>query len=213
MRKHTLEIVDSIKRDRISGFSILQLTKKYTLPKTTVWHYIKDIQLSKEARVLTRVNQGGSKERSEREWARAQIEASRLLKGFNIDEAWPVLFAALYWAEGTKRSGFVFTNTDENMIRVFLKIIRENLQIRNDELDILIRTSTPMDSDACRKHWSNVTLLTENEIRINHDAIQNKSKSQYGICRITLRKGGFHLKLAHCLIRVATDKMLGVPLL
>lgn len=212
MRKHALDVISSLKKDRISGLPISSLVKKYSLPKTTVWHHIKDVKMSVSAQRIARSSQGGSREKSRLEWCRAESESTKLVSDIKQDEAWPILFAALYWAEGTKRSGFVFTNTDENMIRVFLHLLRKYLHIHNNDLDVLIRTRTPKDPMVCKKYWSQVTNLSEKEIKINHNDKQNKSKSLYGICRITVRKGGFNLKLAHCLIRRVTAKMLDVPL-
>jgi len=207
MRRHSIEVLHKIKLDRAQGKSISELVKKYSLPKTTIWHHIKDVEMPESARELIKSYQGGSKLESQKEWARAQEEATTLLNGFDERFAWPVLLGALYWSEGTKKSGFVFTNTDESMIRVFLRILRQHLNVRNEELDILIRTCQPMDPTLCRKHWGKVTGVPITHVRINHNDKQNKSKTRFGICRITLRRGGYRLKLMHCLIRDLVGKM------
>lgn len=140
MRRHDPSIISAIKMDRAKGHSIPVLMKKYSLPKTTIWHHIQDVEMSAESRQLIRSSQGGSKLSSQREWLRAQEEASAILTSYDELVAWPILIAALYWCEGTKRKGFVFTNTDGSMIKVFLKILRSNLNVTNEDLDILIRT-------------------------------------------------------------------------
>lgn len=209
MRRHAPHLLSSIKEDRLKGLSISELMRKYSLPKTTIWYQVKDITVPKNLLGLIKSKQGGSAQRSKDGWDAAQIAAGSILKDFDEQTIWPVLIAALYWSEGTKRSGFVFTNTDHIMIRVFLKILRERFDVRDDELDILIRTCTPMDPLMCRRYWSEVTTMPISRVRINHDDKQNKSKSTYGICRITLLKGGKKLKLMHCLIEGLADKMLG----
>ncbi len=211
MRKHALETILALKSDREQGLSIPQLMNKYSLPKTTIWHHVKGVVLTKRARALARSNQGGSKLRSQQSWDQAETKAILLLKNFDESIIWPILFSALYWSEGTKKSGFVFTNTDEFMIRVFLKILRKHLRIKNGDLDILIRTCTPMNPLECRRHWSVVTDIPHTDIKINHNNEQNRSKTRYGICRITLKKGGFNLKLMHCLIQEITAKILKRP--
>lgn len=188
--------------------SILDLMKKYSLPKTTVWHYVKEIKLSEAQQRLLRSRMGAGMKRAEKGWESARVEAEQLLRTCDTDHFWPVLLAALYWSEGTKKGGFVFTNTDEAMIKVFLKILREKLGAKDSDLDILIRTCSPMNPITCRKYWSRVTGISFTKIKVNHDDKQNKSKTLNGMCRITLRKGGQNLKLMHCLIRGLTAKML-----
>ncbi|HVV14838.1 MAG TPA: hypothetical protein VHD55_00270 [Candidatus Paceibacterota bacterium] len=209
MRKHASAVIASVKDDRKRGFSVSELMQKYSLPKTTVWHYVHSIRLSDTLGARIRSRQGGSAKRSKEGWEEAKRQAAFLLKGFKEETAWPVLFAALYWSEGTKKSGFVFTNTDPSMIRVFLKALRRKLGVKDGDIDILIRTCAPMDQAACRKHWAKITDTPIHKIRINHHA-QNKSKTTYGMCRITVRKGGKYLKLAHCLIQELTGKILAV---
>lgn len=187
--------------------TIVQLMNKYSLPKTTIWHYIKSIQLSEEARKKAHAQRGGSKKRNEKEWVRAQGHANSILERVNFSSAWPVLYAALYWSEGTK-SSFVFTNTDSKMIQVFLFILRTYLGIKNEELDFMIRTCAPMNPIECRKYWADVAKVPVSQIRINHNDKHNRSHTQYGMCRMTLRRGAYHLKLVHCLFQAIADTIL-----
>ena len=207
MKRHNPDIIDAIKMDRANGSSISVLMKKYSLPKTTIWHHVQGIEMSEESRQLIRSYQGGSKIVSQREWRQAEKEASAILAHYAEAVSWPVLIAALYWSEGTKRNGFVFTNTDGSMIKVFLKILRRYLHVKNEDLDILIRTCSPMDIELCKEHWGAITDMPKAKIRINHDDKHNRSKTQFGMCRITLKKGGYKLKLMHCLIRELVVKM------
>ncbi len=183
------------------------LMRKYQMSKTGIWHHIKDIDLSDDVRKAIRSYRGGSKAEKIREWERAQKESDSILEHVDIRKAWPILYAALYWSEGTK-SSFVFTNTDQKMVQVFLKIMRTNLGIKNEELDFMIRTCTPMNPIECRKHWSKVAQVPISQIRVNHNDRHNKSHTQFGMCRITLRRGAYQLKLVHCLFRGIADKML-----
>jgi hypothetical protein len=211
MRRHASSVLAALKNDRKAGMSISDLMQKYSLSKTTVWHHIHTVELSDVQKSLLRSRMGAGAKRSEKKWSVAQAQAREILSTFDEQTMWPVLLAALYWSEGTKKSGFVFTNIDETMIQVFLKLLRERLKINNNDLDILIRTSTPMDPLKCRKHWSAITSVPVGSIRINHDDKHNRSKTTHGMCRITLRKGGYNLKLMHCLIQEIVAKMLKRP--
>ncbi|MCC7500417.1 hypothetical protein IT396_01250 [Candidatus Nomurabacteria bacterium] len=208
MRRHASSVIDGLKTDRRSGVSILDLMQKYSLSKTTVWHHVRNIKLSQIQKDTLRSRMGAGAKRSQVQWDLARLKARDVLSDFDENKTWPVLLAALYWSEGTKKGGFVFTNTDELMIRVFLKILRERLNIKDSDLDILVRTSTPMNPLDCRRYWSKATGVPLRLVRVNHDDKQNKSKTKYGMCRITLRKGGATLKIMHCLIQEITGKML-----
>ncbi len=208
MRKHAPSALLSLKNDRQSGRSIHELMEKYSLPKSTVWHHVHEVKLSQEQKKLLRSRMGAGAKRSQQKWSAAETQAKNIPADFSEAMIWPVLIAALYWSEGTKKGGFVFTNTDESMIRVFLKILREKLKVQDKDLDVLIRTSTPMNPLACRRYWSEVTGMSMKAVRINHDDKHNKGKTIHGMCRLTVRKGGYHLKLMHCLIRELTAKML-----
>jgi hypothetical protein len=207
MVRHTPSIILALKADRLAGMTIPELMHTYQMPKTTIWHHIRALKLSKEAQSLIFSQRGGSKKRSQRSWEKAHEHANRILETQDISKAWPLLYAALYWSEGTK-SSFVFTNTDSKMIQVFLTIIRQHLGIKNEELDFMIRTCVPMDPEKCREHWSKIAEVPISQVRINHNDKHNKSQTQYGMCRITLRRGAYQLKLVHCLFRGIADKML-----
>ena len=199
MQRHSHEHIQLLKNDRRCGMSINALMRKYKIPKTSVWHHIKDIKLSQHQKNLLHANQGGSRERKQDDLRKADIEARRLLKNVTISKVAPVIFGALYWAEGHKKS-FVFTNTDERMIRIFLKILRNYWNVGNNKIDLLIRITNNMDAISCIKHWKQATKLPLKNIRVNINNKQNKSKTKYGVCRITIKKGSYGLKVTHAII-------------
>ncbi len=200
-----------MRHDRALGMSIPDLMVKFGLSKTTIWNQVKDVHLSEETRKAIRAFKGGSRAEKIREWSRAQKEAALLLEKVDTKSMWPIVYAALYWSEGTK-SSYVFTNTDPRMIQVFLLIMRENLGINDRDLDFMIRTCAPMDPLQCRSHWAKIVGVTISQIRVNHNDLHNKSKTEYGMCRITLKKGAYQLKLVHCLFRALADKILAKAL-
>lgn len=206
-RRYPIELINRVKADRAKGMSLSQLMSKHRMSKTNVWHHVQGIDLPLEVRKAIRAYKGGSRAEKVREWERAQKEASSILDKIDIKSAWPILYAALYWSEGTK-SSFVFTNTDERMIQVFLFILRTYLDVKNDVLDFMIRTCVPMNALVCRKNWAKVANVPLSKIRINHNNLHNKSSTKYGMCRITLKRGAYHLKLVHCLFHAVADKML-----
>jgi hypothetical protein len=211
MRKHPLKTLISLKDDRRAGMSISDLMQKYSLPKTTIWHHVHNIPLTLPQKALLRSRMSSGIKRKEEGWSRARQEAEQILVNFKEESAWPVLLASLYWAEGTKNREFVFTNTDPLMVRIFLKIIRERLNVQDSNLTITVRISGSTDKNGCKRHWAGVTKIPFDKIRVDHNNLHNKGKTAHGICRITLKKGGHTLKLMHCLIQKIAATMLPVP--
>ena len=207
MRKYGKQTLDSLRQDRLNGYTVSKLITKYSIPKTSIWHHIQNLKLSDDARRIINSSRGGSAVRARGKWQAADAKASELLQNFDERTVWPALLTAFYWAEGTK-SSFVFTNTDEAMIRIFLKLVRKYLNIQNKDIDVLIRICKPMKPEQCRRYWSGVTNISFRNIRINSHDAYNKSTTVHGMCRITFRTGGDNLKLIHCLIRGLTAKML-----
>lgn len=136
--RHSAELIALLKRERHSGAPLPYLVNKYGLSKTTIWHHIKDVTLSNDS--LEQLRARGGQVRGDKEWKRAQALATKLLIRVKADAVWVSVLAALYWSEGTKKSGFVFTNTDANMVRVFLKILRDRLNIPDSDFSVLVRT-------------------------------------------------------------------------
>lgn len=206
MKKYSQKYINSLKQDRKNGASIHSLMIKYNMPKTSVWHHIKNIKLSKHHKSILRSNQGGSKIRKKEDLNKASVEARKLLKNVNILNVAPVILASLYWGEGNKRS-FVFTNTDEKMLQLFLKILKRYWGIDNRRIQLLIRVTDKMNKGSCIEHWTKVTKIPVKNIKIDVNSKQNKSKTKYGICRVTIRKGSYGLKLTHAVINEIIARM------
>jgi hypothetical protein len=116
----------------------------------------------------------------------------------------PIILTLLYWAEGTK-SSFVFTNTDGEMIRVFLTILHRDFGISIERLQILIRLGTHQQKKEILKYWSRITGVSVANLRVNIHPQYNKTTARYGLCRITLTKGSQLLKVVSALQRELTS--------
>ena len=156
-------------------------------------------------RVALRSRQGGSKERSLRAWKQAEEYISHFVSRVNLEMILPFIFASLYWEEGSK-GAFVFTNTDARMIKIFLGVLRELFGVKNEDIRMLIRLDGSSDSRACITYWHKYAALPVANIKININSRQNRTKAQYGICRIYLKKGGTMLKRVQCLISAIVSK-------
>lgn len=190
--RHSLGVKKEITSLRKKGKSIKEIMSELSLPKTTVWHHIKDIQLAKEQLIEIRAKRGGSVIRKAKFIAEAKSEAKRLLCSNFREEA--LVLTMLYWAEGNKES-CAFTNTDSKIVRLFLKHLRDLFKIGNDRISVTVRTFTGMNHGECVRHWSEVTGVEEEEIILHPNGLKSRGSSKYGVCRLTIRRGGYILKV------------------
>src|SRR6185503_20966286 len=110
MRVHTEDKIKKLKILRRKGYSINEIVFELKIPKTTVWHHIQKVKVPLEYLSLLRSRQGGSKKRKESKLFEAKIRSVNLLK--SVDRESVLMFAMLYWAEGTKKNAFQFINSD-----------------------------------------------------------------------------------------------------
>ncbi len=198
-------VIEVIKNDRLLGLSIPQLVEKYSIPKTTIWHHVHDVELPEDIRREILSKQGGSLKRKLNRILEAEIKASTLLRG--KDRELVVAVSMLYWAEGHKKS-FVFTNTDDLMLRLYIKFLFEVLVVSKEDCRILIRTADPITPDAAINYWSNALDLPKSTFKVNHDNIQNRTKTQFGICRIMVVKSNYYHKIMLSLVKQVQSSLL-----
>jgi len=66
----------------------------------------------------------------------------------------------LYWGEGTKSgNSVVFSNSDPQMIKMFLRFLRELCGIEKTRLRILLHTYENQDEDQLKSFWSDLTNI------------------------------------------------------
>ncbi|MEX1063864.1 MAG: hypothetical protein WD898_03945 [Candidatus Paceibacterota bacterium] len=198
MRVHSSEKIEQLKRLRRAGHSIEDLVRMLSIPKTTVWHHIQGIKLRKEYILRLKANQGGSKLKKERDLAKAKENARTLLnsKHRRLVE----LLAMLYWAEGDNKNAFSFTNTNSEMISMFIIILEKCFNISRDQLLVTVRYFTGMSRDSCLKHWSVVTKVPKKQINMYYNDGGKRGRTEFGICRIGVRKSGYLFKVIRSLI-------------
>ena len=79
--------------------------------------------------------------------------------------------------------------------------------VDNNDINLLIRVTDIMNTKKCLKYWKQVTKLPLQNIHININNKQNKSKTKYGVCRVTIKKGGYGLKVTHAIINEIVARM------
>jgi len=195
--RYNKKLIKLVQKDRRLGLSILDLVKKYNIPKTTIWYHIKDVKLTPEVKNKILSNQGGSKKKKIEEEKRAEQNARQLLVSLNRELI--VAAAMLYWAEGHKKS-FVFTNSDSKMLILYIKFLKNVLLVKNNDISVLVRISDPITEEKVMSFWPKILRLPHSVFSINYDNIQNKTKTDFGICRVMVKKSSYYHKIMKSII-------------
>lgn len=132
----------------------------------------------------------------EKDLIRAKEEAKILLN--SPDKYLYATAASLYWAEGS-RGRCELINTDGEMIKLYLKILRDYFKISEDRIQPILRIFSNHDKTVCLNYWSSITKIPKNRFTILENDGGNHGRN-HGMCRIIVRKGGYTLKLFRAII-------------
>tara|TARA_Y100000031_G_scaffold138008_1_gene163567 strand:- start:781 stop:1392 length:612 start_codon:yes stop_codon:yes gene_type:complete len=97
----------------------------------------------------------------------------------------------LYWGEGTKWKGaktVEFVNSDMEMIRIFMRFMREVCGVDESKLRVLLYCHANQDVNTLQNFWSDVTGIslaqfTKPYIRKDYDA-RKEGKMKYGLIHV-----------------------------
>ena len=206
MRVHSIEKIKQIKELRKKGYSINALVRELSIPKTTIWHHIKGIKLPEEYIKSLRANQGGSRKRKEIALQKANEEALRILS--SQKRYFAGLLSMLYWAEGHQKKEFTFTNTNPDMVKLFIGLLERCFEIKKDRFSITVRYFTGMDRNKCLEHWSEVTGVSKETIKMYYNDGQKRGRSSFGMCRLNVKRGSYPHKVVQALIRNITQDLM-----
>ncbi len=206
MKKHSEIKISKIKELRKIGFSINEIVDALGVPKTTVWHHLKNVVVSSAVQKILKSKRGGSAVRSKKQWVESEIRAKEILLSKHRTLA--IAAAMLYWGEGGKKVCDI-TNTDARLMQLYLKFLYDVLGIIPSNIKFVVRVFTGMDANFCIKYWAENLNLHQSEFQLRYNDGGISGKAKYGICRITLKKGGRILKLMHSLIRLSFSDIMG----
>ncbi len=208
-KKITQKEINEIIRLRQTGHSLPEIRTIIRRGNGTIYKYIKEIKILPEYQQILKEKQGGSKARSTRQWKEAEKQAEKLINHVLTKEKL-LIAACLYWGEGTKRE-FGLSNTDPALIQTFITAIRE-IGITKKDLKITIRTYEDLNKNKVIAYWAKIIGIPKKQIT-NVNVLKGKKhgKLQYGMCRIRVTKGGWHLKLLQSIIKIIQNKIMASP--
>ncbi len=196
---------------RREGVSILVIARELGVSKGTASKWCRNIVLTKEQFENLKRNQGISVKTGQRIGAEmnkrkridaiksADIWGSELIKKISKRELL-LIATALYWSEGSKSdrtSGFIFVNSDPEMILVMKLFLVNVLDIPSEEIVCSIQINRIHEKriNTVLNFWKKLLNLPDNQFRKPYYVNTKISKvydnydNYYGICRLVVRKG------------------------
>lgn len=194
---------------RTQGHSYSEIGSKIKVSKSTLSGWLRYIPL-----------QNSQKKRLYDKGVVARALGSKALKQYRIQKTKTIIKNAidevnshkidlwlvgtiLYWAEGHKQKThnpsqrLMFSNSDPNMIAIYMKWLLESLKIGHENLtfDIYIHETYKKSKSELVKYWSNITKMPNesfNHIYFKknkvHSYRKNRGKKYYGVLRICVRR-------------------------
>lgn len=216
--KHLKEEAISLRKKGKSYSEILKALKIKSKGTLSLW--FKDLKLSEESRKLLDRNnllaheRGLFKANSDRnnkikiENHEAYIEGYGDIKSMSKRELM-LIGASLYWAEGSKSERMTstpldFCNSDPRMIIIYMRFIREILQIPEERIRSGIHIYPTISEDGAREYWARITKLPKDRFYI----ITQISKASKGVRPInTLPYGTISIRISN---RIQFHKVKGM---
>lgn len=194
---------------RKQGLSYSEILKHVPVAKSTLSLWLRSVGLSKKQeqrlteKKLAAALRGAAKKREIRiEKTNTILEkAAKDIDEISKKELF-LMGVALYWAEGSKEkshypgSGVQFSNSDANMVRLFLKWLSEICSVPKEKIsfDIYIHESNKNRTDKVIDYWSKSTgfdrkyfqhiYFKRNKIRTKR---KNIGESYYGLVRVRVK--------------------------
>jgi hypothetical protein len=156
---------------RNKGYSLKELSKRFGVAKSTVALWTKDVVMDKNAeqRLLTVIKRGqfisarnkrAKTKATEDRYFNEAREEIQLRPNYN-----KIICAMIYWCEGAKsaKGGVAFTNSDPNLIRTFLKLLRECFVLDEKKFHPGIHIHSYHSPEKQLDFWSKVTDIDKQQ--------------------------------------------------
>ena len=198
-----------VRKLRIEGLGLNQISKTANVPKSTIRLWILDIRLTEEQkiklnnRVIQALQKGRIKAQKINKSKRIERENLLLMVGKReigqlTKKELFIAGIALYWAEGfknkhEKRLGFC--NSDPKMILFYLKWLKEALgvEVKNITARVSLNASYKDKESEIKNYWSKLTNIPSEQFTTSfyQNTEWNKQYSDqkyYGVLRIHVRE-------------------------
>jgi len=193
MTRLSKEKILKIKSLRSHGYSLPEIGKTLNIGKTTAFYHIKNVKILPEF-MNEWINKRGGSKKLKLTKENLAFEAGKKLINKLSDKEKLLFLCALYWAEGNKKD-FILTNSDPDLIKVFIDGLRRVLGVCDDRIQVSLRLYADINKEKSLSFWSKIAKIPKEKfLNIYILPGKKKGKLEYGMCRIRVRKGGDLLK-------------------
>jgi hypothetical protein len=192
------EKIEKAKELRKNGRSYNEIVSLLDIPKSTLYSWLENVELSHEAanRINSRVREGSLRgllkknklqtkiavDRSRRIQHESKLKIGKLSK-----REMTLIGAALYWGEGYKKQivsrgkkrtyhPVSLSNSDPRLIKFFLLFLRTCLDIDDSKIKISIHLYDGMDEEKIIQHWRQITNLPKENFQNVYRGVSISSK-------------------------------------
>jgi chaperonin cofactor prefoldin len=166
---YSIDVKNKAKILRNKGYSLNDISKILRISSTTVFYWIRNIKLNKEAQIiLNRRMILNRKRATETKQKEKEIQISKIkkvilneLKNIEYDQiVYKLLCSFLFWSEGNKITTSVsFINSDPEMIEVFLFLLRKSYKIDEKKFRDLVHIHEYHDENNILNYWSKISNI------------------------------------------------------
>lgn len=182
---------------RRQGTSVRDIAKMLNTSKGSVSVWVRDVELTDEQ--IERLKENQRRYRQHNKGAQSNREKHHLLRleyqregRVKARENHPLHQAGcmLYWAEGAKRRNKVyFVNSDSHMMRMFMRFLREELQVADEDISLYIHChySDPLEQLRIERYWVELLGLYQDCLRktqVKRGSDTRKNILINGVCGI-----------------------------
>lgn len=187
-----------IKFLRERGYSLPEIKRDVGVSQGSVFRHINGIRVLPQYKSIWFGKWKSSLKRKAQLEEEAKSKAKQLLRRLSNKDK--ILFlTALYWGEGNKKD-FMFTNSDSDMIKIFLTSMRELYKVKESDIKISIRIYEDINKAECLKYWSQISGIPSSDFQgISILKGKKVGRLTYGMCRVRIKKGGNLLKYTQAL--------------
>ena len=167
MEKRRLLLQNKAVKLRKKGLSYGEIHKIIPVSKSTLSFWLKSILLkpafkkrlyTKQIEILSRGPQS-QKERRQREVDKIIDDAQKEIKTPLALDAYRLMGAFLYWAEGAKTSGFQVSNSDPYLIAFMIQWIEKIFSIPPKNIKAWLNIYPQQNDLKLKKFWSKITNI------------------------------------------------------
>jgi hypothetical protein len=193
---------EEARRLRRQGMSINKIAKKLGISLSSASTWCRDIPLTEEQEEALRFS--NERYEAQAKGAKANVEIHREKRRLYQAEgrqkaregdALHLAGCMLYWAEGAKsRHELLFVNSDADMLVIFIKFLRESMNIPDEKLKLRINCylNNGLTQYEIEQYWLDILAVPREQLRQTIINDQPKSSQQkgrklrYGVCVIAV---------------------------